>query len=181
MNLDIDIIAPSHGVIWRDNPMQIVDKYYEWSQIDYNEDYVVIIYDTMYDATKNMALSIAEGLSNNKIRYKLFNSSVTDRSDLITELFKAKAVILGSCTVNNGLLASISSVLDSMKYLKFKNKPAAGFGSYGWSGEAPDQITETLKLIGMKVDLEPIKVKYQPTEEDLKECVLFGEKFAQRI
>ncbi|NLI57171.1 MAG: MBL fold metallo-hydrolase [Clostridium sp.] len=181
LNLDIDIIAPSHGVIWRDNPMQIVEKYYEWSQIDYNEDYVVIVYDTMYDATKNMALSIAEGLNNNKIRYKLFNSSVADRTDLITELFKAKGIILGSCTVNNGPLASISMVLDAMKYLKFKNKPAAGFGSYGWSGEAPGQITEALKSIGMKVDLEPIKAKYQPTEEDLRECVLFGEKFAQRI
>ena len=180
-NLTIDIIATSHGVIWKDNPMQIVEKYYEWSQIDYNEDYVVIVYDTMYDATKNMALSIAEGLNNNKIRYKLFNSSVADRTDLITELFKAKGIILGSCTVNNGPLASISMVLDAMKYLKFKNKPAAGFGSYGWSGEAPGQITEALKSIGMKVDLEPIKAKYQPTEEDLRECVLFGEKFAQRI
>ncbi|MDQ2086209.1 MBL fold metallo-hydrolase [Herbivorax sp. ANBcel31] len=181
LNLDIDVIAPSHGVIWRDNPMQIVEKYYEWSQNSYSEDYVVIIYDTMYDATKNLALSIAEGLRSKDIKYKVFNSSITDKSDLITELFKAKGIILGSCTVNNGSLSSISMILEEMKLLKFKNKPAAGFGSYGWSGEAPGHITEGLKKIGLKVDLEPVKFKYQPRKEDFEECIAFGEKFANNL
>ncbi|TYQ18040.1 UNVERIFIED_CONTAM: flavorubredoxin [Acetivibrio alkalicellulosi] len=181
MNLDIDVIAPSHGVIWRDNPIQIVEKYYEWSQSDFSEDYAVIVYDTMYDATKNMAQAIAEGLRNNNINSKLYNSSVTDKSDLITELFKAKAIIMGSCTVNNGTLSSISMLLEEMQLLKLKNKPAAAFGSFGWSGEGPGHISERLKKNGMKVDLEPIKFKYQPTEEQLKECVEFGEKFAQSL
>lgn len=181
LNLDIDVIAPSHGVIWRKNPTQIIDKYYEWSQSDYSEDYVVIVYDTMYNATKNMAEAIGTGLEKNNVKFKLFNSSVTDRSDLITELFKAKGVIVGSSTVNNGTLSSVAMILEEMQGLKLKNKPAAGFGSYGWSGEGAKHITERLKQIGLKVSLEPLQFKYQPTEEELKECIVFGEKFAQSL
>lgn len=181
LNLDIEVIAPSHGVIWRKNPMQIVEKYYEWSQSNYTEDFAVIVYDTMYDATKKMAEAIAEGLNKNGIKYKLFNSSVTDRSDLITELVKAKGIIVGTCTVNNGTLSSIAMVLEEMHALKIKNKPAAGFGSYGWSGEGAKVITEKLGKIGLKVNLEPIQFKYQPTEEELLQCVEFGEKFAKSL
>lgn len=181
LNLDIDVIAPSHGVIWRENPAQIIDKYYEWSQSDYSEDYVVIVYDTMYDATKKMAEAIGEGLRKNSVIYKLYNSSVTDRSDLITELFKAKGIIVGSCTVNNGTLASISTILEEMQGLKIKGKPAAGFGSYGWSGEAAKHIAEKLAKIGLKVSQEPIQFKYQPTDQELKECIKFGEEFAKNL
>lgn len=180
MNLKIDTIAPSHGVIWRDNPMQIVDKYYQWSQ-DYNEGTVTIFYDTMYDATKKMAEAIGEGLMKNNIRYKMFNSSITDKSDLMTELFKSKGIIAGSCTVNNNVLSSIAMILDEIKGFKFKNKIAAGFGSYGWSGESPKIINQKLADAGLKVVGDPIKVQYQPTEEDLNKCIEFGELFAKQV
>lgn len=180
MNLKIDTIAPSHGVIWRDNPMQIVDKYYQWSQ-DYNEGTVTIFYDTMYDATKKMAEAIGEGLMKNNIRYKIFNSSITDKSDLMTELFKSKGIIAGSCTVNNNVLSSIAMILEEIKGFKFKNKIAAGFGSYGWSGESPKIINQKLADAGLKVVGDPIKVQYQPTEEDLNKCIEFGELFAKQV
>ena len=180
LNLPIDMIAPSHGVIWRENPAQIIDKYYEWSQ-DYNEGTVVIIYDTMYNATKMMAEAIGEGLAKNGIKYKLYNNSVSDQSDVLTEIFKAKGVIIGSCTVNNTVLRSISALLDEIKGHRFKNKVGAAFGSYGWSGEAPKIISKSLEESGVKILHEPLQIKYRPTEDELKMFVEMGDKFAKAM
>jgi len=177
LNLPIDMIAPSHGVIWRDNPMQIVEKYYEWAQ-DYNEGNAVIVYDTMYNSTKNMAEAIGEGLAKHNVKYKLYNSSICDQSDLLTELFKARGIIIGCCTVNNTVMRSVAGLLDEIKGHKFKNKLAAGFGSYGWSGEAPKIISEELGKAGLKIAGDPLMFKYRPTPEELAQCVEFGEKFA---
>ena len=180
MNLPIDMIAPSHGVIWRTNPLQIVEKYYEWS-MDYNEGNAVIIYDTMYDATKNMADAIAAGLMQKGVKYKMYNVAVSDQSDLLTEIFKAKGVIIGSCTVNNTVLRATAGLLDEIKGHKFKGKLGAGFGSYGWSGESPKIIGHALEEAGMKVQQQPLAFKYRPTEEEFEECKAFGEKFADGI
>jgi flavorubredoxin len=160
--------------------MQIVDRYYEWSQ-DYNEGYAVIIYDTMYEATKAMADAIAEGLRNKGVKYKIFNAAVSDQSDLITEIFKAKAVLIGSCTVNNTVLRAIAGLLDEVRGHKFKGKVGAGFGSYGWSGEAPKIISRSLEESGLKVPEEPLMFKYRLTEDELVQCVAYGEKIAENI
>ncbi|HHV95915.1 MAG TPA: MBL fold metallo-hydrolase [Clostridiaceae bacterium] len=180
MNLQIDIIAPAHGVIWRENPMQIIEKYYEWSQ-NYKEDFVSIVYDTMYDSTRKMAEAIAEGFIESGVKVKLFNASITDRSDLITDLFKSKGIIIGSCTVNNTVMRPIISLLEEIKALRFKDKLAAGFGSYGWSGEAPNIISKRLQEAGLKVPLQPIKVKYRPTEQELLECKEYGKTLAKLL
>jgi anaerobic nitric oxide reductase flavorubredoxin len=180
LNLSIDMIAPSHGIIWRDNPMQIIEKYYEWSQ-DYNDGTVVIAYDTMWNGTKNMATAIAKGLAKSGVKYKLFNTATTDKNDLLTEIFKAKGLIVGSPTVNNTVLHSISGLLDSVKGLRFKNKAAAAFGAYGWGGESPKIINQRLLDSGLRIIHEPIRFKYQPTDEELEECVEFGVKFAEGI
>ncbi|MCX7749217.1 MAG: flavodoxin domain-containing protein [Clostridia bacterium] len=180
LNLPIEMIAPSHGVIWRDNPMQIVEKYYEWSQ-NYNEGWVAIVYDTMYDATKTMAEAIADGLHNKNVKCKLFNAAVTDRSDLLTELFKASGLIVGSCTVNNAALSSIMSLLDEIKALRLKNKMGAAFGSYGWSGEAQKIIQQRLQEAGMKIVEEPLQFKYRPTKDELDQCIQMGERFAGKL
>ncbi|NLK88352.1 MAG: MBL fold metallo-hydrolase [Clostridiaceae bacterium] len=180
LELDIEMIAPSHGIIWRRDPMQIIDKYYEWSQ-DYNEGHAVIIYDTMYDATRTMAESIAAGLESQGMAYKLFNVSITDQSDLITEIFKAKGVIIGSCTVNNSVLRFTSGLLEEIKGHKFKGKLGAGFGSYGWSGEAPKVISASLEKSGLKIPLEPLGVKFRPGDSDIERCIQFGESFAAAV
>ncbi|MCX7708255.1 MAG: flavodoxin domain-containing protein [Clostridia bacterium] len=180
LNLPIEMIAPSHGVIWRENPMQIVEKYYEWSQ-DYNEGTVVIVYDTMYKATKKMAEAIGEGLAKHNVMFKMYDNSITDQSDLLTELFKAKGMIIGSCTVNNTVLRSIAGLLDEIKGHKFKNKIGAAFGSYGWSGEAAKVISKHLEEAGIKVAAEPIQFRYVPTDEELLQCVEFGESFAKAL
>jgi len=179
LNLPIDMIAPSHGVIWKDNPMQIVEKYYQWSQ-SYNENSVVIVYDSMWGGTKSMAEAIAQGISNKNVKYKIYNCATTDKTELITEIFKAKAVIMGCSTVNNTVLSSIGGLLEEIKGLKFKNKLAASFGCFGWSGESAKIIGGRLEEAGFKLVQEPIMFRYRPTEEELEQCVEMGEAFAER-
>jgi len=178
MNLEIDMIAPAHGIIWRENPMQIIEKYYEWCQ-DYKEDFVSIVYDTMYDSTKTMAEAIGQGLMEQGIKIKIFNASTTDRSDLITELFKSKGIIIGSCTVNNTVLRPIISLLEEIKTLKLKGKLAAGFGSFGWSGEAAGMISKKLEASGLKVPLQPLQFKYRPTEDEINQCKDYAKSLAK--
>jgi anaerobic nitric oxide reductase flavorubredoxin len=180
LELPIEMIAPSHGIIWRKNPMQIIDKYYEWAQA-YNEGYAVVIYDTMYDATRSIAQAIAEGLAKQGVKYKLFNVAATDQSDLITDIFKAKGVLIGSCTVNNSVLRPTAGLLSAIRGLKFKGKLGAGFGSFGWSGEAPKVISTSLEESGLQIPLSPLSFKYRLTEDELQTAVEFGEAFARAM
>ena len=160
--------------------MQIVNKYYEWAQA-YNEGFAAIIYDTMYNATRTMAEAIAAGLQAKGVSCKLFNVAQTDQSDLLTDIFKAKGVIIGSCTVNNTVLRPTAGLLEEIKGHKLKGKLGAGFGSYGWSGESPKIISASLEGAGLKIPLEPISFKYRLTESELQQCENFGEAFAQAM
>ena len=120
-NLPLDMICTSHGIIWRDNPAQIVEKYMEWAD-NYQENQISILYDTMWESTRVMAEQIAAGIrrADEKVTVKLFNLAKTDKNDAITEVFKSKAILLGSSTVNNGILVSVAALLEEMKGLKFK-------------------------------------------------------------
>lgn len=176
MNLPIKMICPSHGLIWRENPTQIVEKYLEWAN-NYQENQITIIYDTMWNSTRKMAEAIAKGIEkkDNKITIKLMNSAKDDKTDILTEVFKSKATLVGSPTVNNGYLHSIAGILEMIKGMKLKGKKAAAFGSYGWSGEAVKLITEELRKAGFEVLNDGIKVEWTPGEEETSKCIEFGE------
>ena len=180
LELPIDIIATSHGVIWRDNPEQIIEKYSKWCE-NYQENQITILYDTMWNGTKKMAEAIAEGikLEDREVDLKLFNISKSDKNDMITEVFKSKTVIMGSSTINNGILSSVAAILEEIKGLKFKNKKAAAFGCYGWSGESVKIITENLKKCGFEVVDDGLKNLWNPDEEQTKSCIEFGKKIAK--
>lgn len=180
MNLDIDMIAPSHGVIWRSRVQDILDFYSEWCN-NTNDGSVVIIYDTLYGSTKKMAEEISKPFLKAGIPYKMYNAAITDGSDLIADVFSAKLVVVGSPTVHNGMLTTVDQVLARMKHLKFKNKIGAAFGSYGWSGEATKDIDESLNKMGITTVIEPISVKYNLSPEELKMCYEFGEKLVAEV
>lgn len=165
-NLPIDIIAPSHGAIWRDDPMQIVLKYYEWSQ-EYQENQITIAYDTMWDGTMQLAHSIGQEISriSPDTKVKIFNISKTDKNDIMTEVFRSKAIVVGSPTVGQNILSSVGGWLDFLSELKFKNKKAAVFGCYGWSGESTKVLRERLTLAGFEVIEPEIKCQWNPTDE----------------
>lgn len=180
--MPVDMICTSHGVIWRDNPEQIIKKYLEWAK-DYQENQVTVIYDTMWNSTRRMAEAIACGIhqADPGITVKVLNSAKEDKNDIITEVFKSKGILVGSPCVNNGYLYSIGGLLEMIKGLKFKKKAAAAFGSYGWSGEAVKQISEELSKAGFRVINEGLNMQWVPGEEGMKECIEFGKDFIKLL
>ena len=182
LNLPIDMICPSHGIIWRDNPIQIVNKYLEWAN-EYQENQITIIYDSMWNATRRMAECIAEGITtNNKdVTVKVINSAKSDKNDVIVETFKSKIVLIGSSTINNGILSSTASIIEMIKGFKFKNKKGAAFGSYGWSGEAIKLLTEELEKAGIKTINSGIRELWNPDEEALNRCRDFGKSIVEEL
>ena len=181
-NLPLDIICTSHGVIWRDKPEQIVERYLEWAD-NYQENQITIIYDTMWNGTRIMAEKIASGIkeTDKEVNVKLFNLAKTDKNDVITEVFKSKAILVGSPTINNGILVSVAGILEEIKGLKFKNKKAAAFGCYGWSGESIKIISNVLKESGFDVIDEGLRVMWNPDIESITRCVEYGKRIAANV
>lgn len=180
LNLPVDLICPSHGIIWRNNPLQIVEKYNEWAD-NYHDGSVVVLYDTMWESTKDMANAIALGLKHKGVTVKVLNVAKRDKNDIITEIFKAKGLIVGSPTVNNGILTGMAMIFEEIKGLKFKEKVGAAFGSYGWSGESVGILEELLTKSGIKPIQPGLKFEFKPTIEEVEQCIAFGEAFADKI
>ncbi len=182
MNLPIDLICPSHGIQWKENPAQIVKKYLEWAN-NYQENQITILYDTMWNATRRMAEAIADGIRqyDSTVTVKLFNSSKTDKTDLVTEVFRSKAVLFGSPTVNGGYLYSIAGILELLRGAKLKNKKAAAFGSYGWSGESVKLMNEELQKAGFTLVSEGLRTTWVPDEDKLSEIKAFGYDLAEKF
>lgn len=181
-NLPVDMICTSHGVIWRDNPTQIITKYLEWAK-DYKENQITLVYDSMWNSTRRMAEAIAEGIkdADGEVAVKILNSGKSDKNDIITEVFKSKAVLVGSCTINNGILSSTAAILEMIRGLRFKGKKAAAFGSYGWGGESVKMITEELKKGGLELLNDGIKEKWSPDDEGLERCRQFGREIVSKV
>lgn len=169
LNLPIDIIAPSHGVIWRDNPMQIVEKYSIWSS-NYQENQITVIYDTMWEGTAKIAHKIAEEVHNQaeETVVKVFNISKADKNEIMTEVFKSKAIAVGSPTISNSIMSSVAGWIEFLKQLKFKNKKAAVFGCYGWSGESVKILEQKLNEAGFAVIDDKINSLWNPDESDFE-------------
>lgn len=180
MNLPIHMIAPRHGIIWREDPLQIASKYREWAA-QIREQRVVILYDSMWEATRRMAEAIGDGLAAEGIPYKIFYMPMSDRNDVITEIFKSKAILIGSSTLNNGVLPTITPILEDIRGLRFRNKIGGAFGSYGWSGESVKIIEEYFNRSRIPLLIEGVRVKWQPRGEDLAVCKDLGRKVAKAV
>ncbi len=180
INLAVDMIAPDHGLIWRKNPGKILECYDEWSQ-QRSKLKALVIYDTMWHSTEMMAQAIMEGLVEEGVSARSFDLAVSHRSDIITEVLDAGALIIGSSTLNNGMLPQMADLLHYMRGLRPANKIGAAFGSYGWSGEAVKLINTIMEEMKFRV-LDPgIRVQYVPTQDDLKKCVDLGRKVARTL
>ena len=182
MNLKIDLVAPSHGIIWRENIGLIMDLYAKWAN-NYQEDQITLIYDTMWQSTRKMAEAIAEGIqqASPNTTIKLLNAVKNDKNDILVEVFKSKAILVGSPTINNGFSYAIAGILEMIKGLKFKNKKAASFGSYGWSGEAAKQIKEFLEESKFTIVNDGIRVNWAPDQETIEQLREYGRKFVEEI
>ena len=154
----IKIICPDHGIIWRSNPGDIVELYSRCCRQEPTRK-AVVVYDSMWKSTEKMAMQLGATLSNNGVLVKLMSMKYNHRSDIVTELYNAGAILVGSPTLNQDIYPTIAEILCYMRGLKFKNKVGAAFGSYGWSGEA-SKIIQTA-LTDMKYTMPSAEVRHQ--------------------
>ncbi|MHA1933566.1 MAG: FprA family A-type flavoprotein, partial [Promethearchaeota archaeon] len=165
--LPIDIVCPAHGICWRSHIPEIIQKYTKWCKGEIDINSVLIVYDTMWGSTEKIANALAKEISHRGIPVKRFKLTTADYSDVITEAMKAKAIIIGSPTLNNGLYPTVAEYLSYQKGLKPMNKVGLAFGSYGWSGQAAQEIAKVMKETKIDVLDELIKIKFVPKPKDL--------------
>jgi flavorubredoxin len=180
MNLPIKMIAPSHGVIWRKDPMKPVNAYVSWCKNE-TKAKAVVMYETMWGATEKMAQKIFEGITASGVEAKLFDVAKSDRTGIINAMLEAKGFVFGSSTHDNDMLPNFAGFLEFVKGLKPKNRVSAVFGSYGWAGGAIKEIEGVLKEGGLDIFMPGLGVKYMPSAEDLEGCFEFGREFANKI
>ena len=180
LGLEFKMICPDHGVIWRTNPGRIVDAYVRWCRQE-AEKKAVVVYDTMWHSTEKMAHAIASGISREGVPAKPLHLRKTHRSEIMTEVFDAKAVVLGSPTLNNQLYPSLADFLCYMRGLKPLNKIGAAFGSYGWSGEAVKMINTELEAMKFEIIDPGLRIQYVPDKESLESCYELGRRIGKAV
>ncbi|HCX88985.1 MAG: MBL fold metallo-hydrolase [Deltaproteobacteria bacterium CG12_big_fil_rev_8_21_14_0_65_43_10] len=180
MGLPFNTVCPDHGIIWRKDPGKIIKAYVEWSNQKPKKK-AVVIYDTMWQSTKKMAEAIVAALGEEGVDARPMNLRSCHRSDIITEVIDAGAVIVGSPTLNNGIFPTVSDFLTYMKGLRPKNKIGAAFCSYGWSGEAMNLINKELEAMKFEIIDPGLKIQYVPDKEGIQACHELGKKIAQRL
>lgn len=178
--LPVEIIAPSHGVIWRREPRRIMEKYLRWASGE-AEERVLIAYDTMWESTDMMARAIAEGVQREGIPARLFKLSATDHADIFRELLEARGLMIGSSTINNTVLPATASFIEGLKGLRPKGKMACVFGSHGWGGGAVKVIEQAIKQAGIEHTVDGLAVKYRPDAGELEACRQLGSQFAKEV
>ena len=180
LGLEFNIICPDHGIIWRKDPGKIIDAYITWSSHE-AEKKAVIIYDTMWHSTQFMAEKIAEGIAHEGVKAKPMHLRSCHRSDIITEVMDAKAVVVGSPTLNNNLFPTVADFLTYMKGLKPRNKIGAAFGSYGWSGESVKLINNEFEAMKFEIIDKGMKIQYVPDGDGLEACSEYGKKIGRAV
>lgn len=180
MGLEIKMICPDHGIIWRSDPGKIIEAYAGWSRQE-GTDKAILVYDSMWHSTEMMADAISSGLDDVGVEVRPMSLRKWHRSDVMTEVMDAKAIVVGSPTLNNGIFPTVADMLTYMRGLRPKNKIAAAFGSYGWSGEAVKQINQYFESMKLEIVDEGLRIQYVPDADALETCFQFGRKIGERI
>ncbi len=180
LGLEIDIICPDHGIIWRKDPLKIINAYAKWSE-QVPEKKAVVIYDTMWQSTETMAMAITSGISSEGVSVRPIHLRRVHRSDVMTEVLDACAIVVGSPTLNNQVFPTVSDILTYMKGLKPKNKIGAAFGSYGWSGESVKLINKELDEMKFDIIDPGIRIQYVPDMDGKDACIEFGRKIGKSV
>lgn len=178
--LKVDMICPDHGLIWKDNVSDILKAYSDWSFPKLKRK-AVIVYDTMWKSTEKMVLAAAEGLISNGVETKVMKLGENHRSDVITEMLDASAIVVGSATLNNEVLPTMADMLTYMKGLKVPGRVGFALNSYGWNPAVLKKLNAELVASGIDVVDDGIGVKYVPEKKDLEKCFELGVKLSERI
>jgi len=179
-NLPLSMIATAHGVVWRDNPTQIVTQYLQWAD-NYQEDRITLFYDTMSNNTRLMADAIAQGINeaDPAVDVKIYNVARHDKNEILTQIFRSKGVLAGSSTMNNVMMPKVAALLEELAGLRFRDKKASAFGSYGWTGGAVDRIQTRLMDAGFDTTLA-LKTQWRPDGAALEICREHGRTIARQ-
>ena len=178
--LGIKMIAPDHGPVWRKDPAGIVESYARWAARKPTMK-AVVVYDTMWDSTEKMAKAIEDGLVAGGAQVKSLRLRENHRSDIALELLDAGALLVGSPTINNQVYPTVAEFLSYVRGLRPRNLVGAAFGSFGWGGEAPTIIKETLTAMRVEMVDEPLKVQFVPDTEALCRCQALGRQVAEKL
>lgn len=178
--LKFKYIAPDHGPIWRANPGKIIGLYAKWAKQE-AANKAIIVYDTMWNSTETMAHAVGSGLLAEGVPIKVMPLKSNHRSDVVTELLDAGALVVGTPTLNNNLFPTVADILTYIKGLKPKNLVGAAFGSYGWSGEGVGQVLDQLKAMKLETIDEGVKHLYVPDDAALSRCSQLGIAVARRM
>ncbi|WP_290917877.1 FprA family A-type flavoprotein [Halodesulfovibrio sp.] len=178
MELTLNMIAPDHGYIWRSHPEKILEAYARWSCQKHDKK-ALVVYDTKWKSTEIMAKAIAQGIEEKNVPVQLCSLKTWHRGAIMEEFLTASTIVMGSPTINNGVIPSMASFLHYIKGLKPKNKIGAGFGSYGWGGEGVRQINATMDDLKFNRVDDGLRIKFVPDEEQLQACVEYGHKIAE--
>ncbi len=177
--IEIEVIGPSHGVIWRKHIPEIVATYEKWAKGE-TEQRALIVYDTMWGSTEKMAMAIYRGFVQEGVPAKVYRLAGSDQSDIVAELLESRGLVVGSPTLNNGLFPRVAEFSTYIKGLRPAGRVAAAFSSYGWGGGALKALTEDLQAARMEV-MEGLEVKFVPDTEALTRCEDLGRRVAQKI
>lgn len=179
LGLEIDMIAPDHGIIWRRGAGDIIQRYLELAGGKASMS-IAVIYDTMWRSTELMTLPIMQGIKDEGVDCKVIKLRSTPMSAAIKEFWKSRGCLIGSPTLNNILYPTVAEFLAHLRGLRPKNRIAAAFGSYGWGGGAVKDAYEEFKKMKLETVEPGIQVKYRPSPDDRKSCYEFGREFARK-
>jgi flavorubredoxin len=180
MNLEIDMIAPDHGVIWRSHPGKIIQMYLDMAGGKSNLS-VSIIYDTMWHSTEQMTMPIAQGIKDEGVDCKVIKLRATPTSVAIKEFWKSRGCLIGTPTLNNIMFPSVANFLTYLRGLRPKNRIIGAFGSYGWGGGAVKEAYEEFKKMGLETFEPGLQILYKPSADDEAKCYDYGREFAKKV
>ncbi|MCK5029957.1 MAG: FprA family A-type flavoprotein [Thermoplasmatales archaeon] len=178
--LDIDMIAPSHGIIWRSHIPDILREYTKWAQYQ-TDNKALIVYDSMWESTKKIAYALWEGLEESGIKVTIRDLKNNHISDIITDVLSSKMILIGTPTLNNTMLPTMGEFLTYLKGLKPKNRIGFVFGSFGWGGQAVGEVQKILGEIPWETPIENININYIPDDKELLKTKEIGKKLAQYL
>jgi anaerobic nitric oxide reductase flavorubredoxin len=178
--IPVEMIAPSHGVIWRSDPDRIIKCYQRWVAGETKKK-AVVVYDTMWGSTQVLARAIADGIASKGVNVKVHCLGASPNSDVIADILDAKAILVGSPTLNNHLFPTVAGFLAYMRGLKPMNKIGAAFGSYGWAGGAKKAVEAEMQAAGITMLESDIDFVFKPNGDEAKRAYAFGVSVGEKI
>jgi flavorubredoxin len=178
--LEIDMIAPSHGIVWRSFIPKILEQYNMWASHE-TLDKAVIVYDSMWGSTEKIAYMLREGLEDKNVNVAVRNLKTNHISDVMTDVLTSKMILIGSPTLNNGMLPSVGAFMTYIKGLRPKKRIGYAFGSFGWGGQAKGEIEEIMKNLKWDLPKEGVNIKFIPDEDELMNVKEIGKELGDYL